>query len=355
MIRDLVAIINGENTNRSDDYAYKLVYTGEDYPYSERFGDRVALFARDAVEAGMGIRTGITEIFNAHLNEVPAYGTTIGPNGHLVTNDDWGLFDGRRAAATENECYTACGYKSPNPRYAVGRCRTSRRSRCAWTGSTWFLAPAVLSQLAGHWRWVRRELGRIRRTPRMRGSRFATRKIGTGASGSGKRWKGFPYVRNLERWIVQRDVPPDGVARRGRASAQQRPGGGKRHGVRVAAHRGPRAGSRALFLDVDKRFMDPAANGPRWSSRSPIATLRAQPGAPTIALAGGATRSTPTVRGTARGSGALRPGDRGVPPPDPASTTSSRAARTSPCGRSRATSRQASCESSSSLPDGDLM
>jgi hypothetical protein len=118
MIRDLVALMNGENADPSDDYAYKLVYTGEDYPFSARFGDKVAFFARSAVIAGMGIRTGITELFNYHLNEIPAYGTTISPNGHLVTNDDWVLFDGRRVAGTENECYTGCGLKSREPLYA---------------------------------------------------------------------------------------------------------------------------------------------------------------------------------------------------------------------------------------------
>src|SRR4051794_13392176 len=76
MLRDLVDIMG--------DYTYKLVFTGEDYPFSDAFGDNVALFARDAVQAGMGIRTGITELFNFHLNEIPAYGTTIAPDGHLA-------------------------------------------------------------------------------------------------------------------------------------------------------------------------------------------------------------------------------------------------------------------------------
>ena len=83
MLSDLVAIMNGENADPTDDFAYKLVFTGEDYPFSERFGDRVAFFARDAVEAGMGIRNGISELFNFHLGEIPAYGTTIGADGHL--------------------------------------------------------------------------------------------------------------------------------------------------------------------------------------------------------------------------------------------------------------------------------
>lgn len=60
MLADLVSIMNGDNDDPGDDYAYKLVYTGEDHPYSDPFGGRSAFFARDAVEAGMGIRTGVT-------------------------------------------------------------------------------------------------------------------------------------------------------------------------------------------------------------------------------------------------------------------------------------------------------
>jgi len=46
------------------------------------------LFARDAVLAGMGIRNGITELFNFHLNHTPAYGAAIAQDGHIKINDD---------------------------------------------------------------------------------------------------------------------------------------------------------------------------------------------------------------------------------------------------------------------------
>src|SRR4051812_35825426 len=45
MVHDLVSIMDGENDDPSDDYAYKLVYTGEDYPFSDAFGDDVDFFA----------------------------------------------------------------------------------------------------------------------------------------------------------------------------------------------------------------------------------------------------------------------------------------------------------------------
>src|SRR5262249_20100254 len=71
MVADLVSIMNGENSDPSDDDAYKLVFTGEDYPFGP-WGTKDDPLARDAVAGGMGIRTGITELFNFHLNHIPA-------------------------------------------------------------------------------------------------------------------------------------------------------------------------------------------------------------------------------------------------------------------------------------------
>jgi hypothetical protein len=89
----LVSVMNGENADPSDDRAYALVFTGEDYPFGpDSFGTSDDLLAKNAVDAGMGIRTGITEEFNFHLNEVPAYGTTIASNGHMVTDESASAF-----------------------------------------------------------------------------------------------------------------------------------------------------------------------------------------------------------------------------------------------------------------------
>lgn len=303
MIRDLVAIMNGENADPSDNYAQKLVYTGEDYPYSTRFGDRVALFAREAVQGGMGIRTGITEVFNAHLNETPAYGTTIGPNGHLVTNDDWVLFDGKRVAGTENECYTECGFKSRDPAYAVKMSNLKAlQMRMNWI----YVVPkeSRLNKLAAHWTWVRRELGRGPQNAPDAWVALRDAEDPYWGGRGGKRWRGFPYIRNLERWIVQRDVAPNGIARRGRLRRSNDPvkdNGTAFESLRTDAARG----RRALMLDVDERFMDAAAN----SAVELKVTYRDFAGTAWRAdyrAAGGETRSTPMIRGTARGNGRLR-------------------------------------------------
>jgi hypothetical protein len=312
MIRDLVAIMNGENADPSDDYAYKLVYTGEDYPFSQRFRDRVALFARDAVQAGLGIRTGITELFNFHLNEIPAYGTTIAPSGHLVTNDGWALFDGRRVAGTENECYTECGFKSSDPAYAVKMSNLKAlQMRVSWI----YVVPDAsrLDRLAGHWRWVRRELGRRPETAPDAWVALRDAEDPYWRDRGDRRWRGFPYVRNLERWIVQRDVAPDGIARRGTLRRSNDPA--KENGTAFESLRTHVArGRRALLLDVDERFMDATATAPielKVTYRDFAGTAwRAD-----YRAAGGVTRSTPIVRGTAGGSGRLRTVTFRIPDP----------------------------------------
>ena len=290
MLRDLVAIMNGENDDPADDFAHKLVFTGEDYPFSDVFGDRVALFARDAVTAGMGIRNGISELFNFHLNEIPAYGTTIGRDGHLVTDDDWILFDGRRVAATENECYTDCGFRSRDPAYAVKMSNLKAlQMRLNWI----YLVPGPsrLDRLAAHWEWVRRELGR---RPENAPDAWVALRDGEDVywrERGDRRWRGFPFVRNLERWIVQR-----GPARRGTVVKRGDPdpeNGTAYESLRTHVARG----RRSLSFDVDERF---APAGPielkvtyrDFARRAWRVQYRA---------AGGVTRNGPLVRGRRRG------------------------------------------------------
>ena len=298
MLRDLVAIMNGENDDASDDFAHKLVFTGEDHPFSDAFGDRVGLFARDAVAAGMGIRTGITELFNFHLGEIPAYGSRIAADGHLVTDDDWILFDGRRVAATENECYTDCGFRSRDPAHAVKMSNLKAlQMRLNWI----YVVPDAsrLGPLASHWDWVRRELGRgPRDSPdawvalRDAEDRYWGRR-------GGRRWRGFPFVRNLERWVVQRDVRPGGIARRGTLvhRGDPAPDNGRAYeSLRTHAARG----RRRLHFDVDDRFLSAAGGAPvelkvtyrDFARRAWRLEYRA---------AGGVTRRSRPVRGRGRG------------------------------------------------------
>ena len=301
MLRDLVAIMNGENDDPSDDFAYKLVYTGEDYPYSD-FGDQVAFFARDAVDAGMGIRNGITELFNHHLSEIPAYGTTIGPDGHLVTDDDWKLFDGKRVAATENECFDDCGLHSKDPWYVMKMSNLKAlQMRLNWiyvAADKFFRRPRAFLD------WVRRELGQRPETAPDAWVALRQAQEVYWADRGDKKWKGFPWIRNYERWIVQRDVAPDGVARRGtlrHVNDPTRDNGTAFESLRTNVRRG----QRNLYLDVDQRFMSGATSAPielkvsyrDYARRAWRVDYRA---------VGAVTRSSPLVRGRRGGTGGIR-------------------------------------------------
>ncbi|MEA2496175.1 MAG: hypothetical protein QOJ29_4086 [Thermoleophilaceae bacterium] len=281
MVRDLVEMMG--------DYAYKLVYTGEDYPFSDVFGDKVSLFARDAVQAGMGIRTGITELFNFHLNEVPAYGTTIGADGHLVTNDDWVLFDGKRVAATENECYTDCGFHSRAPAYAVKLSNLKAlQMRMNWIYVV--PGPSRFSALRSHWEWVRRELGQRPETAPDAWVALRDAEDTYWRERGDKTWRGFPYVRNYERWIVQRDVRPKGVARRGTLVHREDPA--PDNGVAYESLR-----ARRLFFDVDPSFMMAGPFELKVTYRDFARTAwRVE-----YRGADGATHTTPAVRGHGKG------------------------------------------------------
>ncbi|EFA85193.1 hypothetical protein PPL_02193 [Heterostelium album PN500] len=203
---DLVYIFNGENNDPTDDYAYKLIYTGEDYPFDvDSWPAAKNKLASDAVNRGMGIRTGITEVSNFHLSNIPAYGYLIDSNGYMVLNKSSILQNNpKRVIATENECYNACGYKVPaaNIFYAV----KMSNLKALQMGVNWLYVvnnDSYLKQYTAHWNWVRLSLGRYPNTAfdAWVALRDAQDKFSYGFS-----WTGAPYVKNYERFLTQRDV-----------------------------------------------------------------------------------------------------------------------------------------------------
>jgi hypothetical protein len=250
-MQDLVEILNGENADPNDDYAWKLTYTGEDYPFSP-WGTADDLLARDAVAKGMGIRTGITEVFNFHLNHVPAYGTVVGPDGYLETNESWEGLDGRRAVATENECFTDCGFSASDVAYVVKMANLRALAlRMNWI----YVVPeaSYMADYPAHWEWVRQELGkRVYDAP----DAWAALREAEDTywdDDESHTWSGAPWVKNLERWLVQRERAPDGITRRGTdlRTGDPTPENG-------SAYEGRRSelalGRDAIYLSLDDRF-----------------------------------------------------------------------------------------------------
>ena len=192
-------------------YRDKLVFTGEDYPFGPFEPQQQDLLAQEATSAGLGIRNGITEEFNFHLNEAPAYGSHIQPDGHLVVDETLPVHDGNHVVATENECYTDCGFDTVDVGYAVEQSNLKAlQLRMNWI----YVVPAQsrLDDFRPHWDWVRLELGHTAAdsADAWADLRTAEDTYWTDATGpftSKEKWRSKPFVRNLERWLVQRDVP----------------------------------------------------------------------------------------------------------------------------------------------------
>lgn len=200
---DLVALFGDESD--------KLVFTGEDYPFGP-FGEADDLLAEQAVAAGMGVRTGITEVSNFHLSEAPAYGSRIMPNGHMVVDETLPIHSGRFVVATENECYNDCGYTTDEPEYAVRQSNLKAlQLRMNWIYVV--PGPSYMAEFPGHWDWVRLSMGQTASTSAdawaalrdAEDTYWLNNELGRFADPDA--WPTLPHVRNLERWLVQVDEP----------------------------------------------------------------------------------------------------------------------------------------------------
>ena len=200
----------------------------------------------------MGIRTGITEVFNFHLNHVPAYGTTIAADGHMTTDENWRGLDGRRVVATENECFNDCGFTVTDTAYAVKMANLKAlQLRMNWIYVV--PGPSYMATYPELWSWTRLELGkRVYDAP----DAWAALREAEDTywiDDTSHTWSGAPWVKNLERWLRQNDVAPDGIVRRGtdvRANEPTPENGTAYEGLRTQIS----LGRNAIYLDLDERF-----------------------------------------------------------------------------------------------------
>jgi hypothetical protein len=193
------------------EHADKLVFTGEDYPFGP-WGADDDLLAAQATAAGMGIRTGITELSNFHLSEAPAYGSSVQPDGHLVVDES--VHQPGRVYATENECFNDCGYETDEPYYAVRQSNLKAlQLRMNWIYVV--PGPSYLAEYPEHWDWVRLSQGQTAGTSAdawadLRDASdeyWSDDNVDPDELGPVADWASRPFVRNLERWLVQVDEP----------------------------------------------------------------------------------------------------------------------------------------------------
>ncbi len=180
--------------------AGRLVYTGEDFGWGpwEIDGD---LLARDAVRLGLGVRNGIPEAFDLHLNHTPAYGNHLTADGYVVHDEDWPPGP-PRVIATEVECIDSCD-KPPASEDVVARVvRMALLKSLQLRANRIFVVPDE-SHMPDHpklWTWARYGLGH---GPDTASDAFVALRDGYDAFFD--RW-----VKNLGRWLEQVDVCPDG-------------------------------------------------------------------------------------------------------------------------------------------------
>ncbi|MBX3195493.1 MAG: hypothetical protein KF727_10430 [Microbacteriaceae bacterium] len=285
---DLIALF-GDN-------AHKLVFTGEDYPFGP-FGEDDDLLAAQAAAQGMGIRTGITELSNFHLSEAPAYGSHVQPDGHLVIDES--VRDARLVYATENECFTDCGYRTDDPYYAVRQSNLKAlQLRMNWIYVV--PGPSYLAQYPEHWDWVRLSMGQ---TPESSADAWAELRDASdtywaddgAGEGAGRfedpaTWRDRPFVRNLERWLVQVDEPGS-VAHRTDVDVHE----GVLEPENGIAYEGlstdVAAGDTGFVFEVDERFAEAAA-----SSRLVLKVTYRDTGTGDFTVDAGAASSAPVTR-----------------------------------------------------------
>ena len=230
----------------------KLVYTGEDYP-AARLGAVDDLLARDATRAGLGVRAARGELANHKLAAAPAWGARIAADGHVLVDPAAGA---RGVRAVEHECYDACGTTVADPDELAYAVRTSNW-KALTLGARWiFVAPtdSHLGELADHWRWVRAELGRGAADAFDGWVVLRDAEDRAWADDATVTWPARPWVANLERLVVQREVAPDGRSARGtevRAGVLDPRNGTAYEGRRTTAA----AGGQALYFAVDPAWL----------------------------------------------------------------------------------------------------
>ena len=197
----------------------KLMYTGQDYPFDflQENNGAFELHAKQAVDAGMGIRNGISELFNFHLNETPAYGSHIESDGHVTIDENYIIHSQHHVIGNENECYNACGFSTSDPYYAI----VMSNLKALQLRSTDLLVETVdsyMSQYSAHWDWVEKELDKqAYNAPDawVALREYEDRFFVDNTPFNNINWTNKPWLHNFERWLVQKDIAPNGMSQRG--------------------------------------------------------------------------------------------------------------------------------------------
>jgi hypothetical protein len=165
----------------------------------------------------MGVRNGISELFNFHLNETPAYGSHIQADGHVTIDENHRVHTDKHVIGNENECFTACGFNTNDRYYAV----VMSNLKALQLRTTHLLVEtqdSFLAEYADHWNWVENELARDVNNAAdawVALREYEDKFFSDNTPTNDVNWDGKPWLHNFERWLVQKDIAPDGQSKRG--------------------------------------------------------------------------------------------------------------------------------------------
>jgi len=239
-MKELVEIANGDPNDPSDDYAYKLTFTGEDFPALPDGWDRAEIgdpgdwssphwAPLRTSELGFGMRNGMPENYNDHRNHVPAWGRQVDAWGHAVSDPDFPAWFDDRAMVTENECLKACGLGDGYDEEEIEPHLYGMNFLSLTMGANWLYVSmpddddmpddpggSVMGWFPEHWDWVYANLGAEAYSA---AEAWTVLRVSRDDEMDNKDdphdWATRPWIRNWERFITQRDVCPGGWTQRG--------------------------------------------------------------------------------------------------------------------------------------------
>ena len=164
---------------------------------------------RYAYAKGLGRRDGGLEVWTWYTWNAELYGQRVTPDSYLETVEDFPALQDGRMWYTENEILQNCPYLWPDSEsYRVWPilCLRALQFRCNWVWVDSNFYDRYDRDRPGLNRWFELSLGKTCRTS---SDGWSWMREGYVWGHDGQRWD-LHTVRNFERWVFQRNVPPDG-------------------------------------------------------------------------------------------------------------------------------------------------
>jgi hypothetical protein len=234
------------------DQANKLVYTGMDYPAGPWGTDDDGL-ALDAVAQGMSVRLNNSELFNYHNNHLPSCGARITNAGHVEIDESALIRQNGRSLVAELTCFNDCGYTTNDTEYAV-RLAVLKALQLRVNYLQVLPLHSYLEVYPELWNYVRLSLGKKPNDSPDAWVMLREYEDTYWTTDTSLSWSGKPWLKNMERFLVQRDVTPNGVSQPGSEYKDQvwDARNGRSYEGRKTNHQ---SGSDFLYFEINDQFL----------------------------------------------------------------------------------------------------